>query len=113
MKHHGNGDDRRSLERVPVAATPPVYLETNLEGNDVAMVVENLSTGGATVIYPEDSAALQPGNRLEESALNLPGIGRVAVSPIVRWRLWPKVGIQFAWLDDSAKEQIAQFLQKG
>ena len=89
----------------------PVHLEANLDGSDVAMLVENLSTGGATVIYPEDSDSLKPGSQLQDCALDLPNVGRVPVNAVVRWRIWPKIGVQFR-LNSDAQNQIERFLRK-
>ena len=110
MKHHTNGDDRRSVERVAMRTDKPVYIEANVDGSDVAMLVENLSTGGATVIYPEDSESLQPGKYLQESAINLGDSGRFSVTAVIRWRIWPKLGIQFDRISDNARSQIERFL---
>jgi c-di-GMP-binding flagellar brake protein YcgR len=112
MKHHSNGDDRRSLERVSMRADKAVYLQANVDGSDVAMLVENLSAGGATLIYPEDSDSLLPGKRLQECTLDLGGTGCPSVTAIIRWRIWPKFGIQFENLSNDARAQIERFLQE-
>jgi hypothetical protein len=109
MKHHTNGDDRRALARISMRPEKPVHLEVSLDGEDVAMLVENMSTGGATVIYPEDSESLTPGTQLKDTSLDLPDIGRVPVTAVVRWRIWPKVGIQF-YLTSDASDKITRFL---
>ena len=48
MKDETKGDERRSRERVPMRADKPVYLEINLDGSGVAILVENLSSDGAS-----------------------------------------------------------------
>jgi len=111
MKDKIKGDRRRSSERVPMRADRPVYLEINLDGNSVAVLVENLSCDGASLIYPEDSPSLQQGSHLTECTLNLAGTGDVKVTPIVRWRVWPKVGVQFDKIGGDSRNQIARFLE--
>jgi len=92
-------------------ADRPVYLEINLDGNSVAVLVENLSCDGASLIYPEDSPSLQQGSQLKECTLNLSGTGNIQVTPIVRWRVWPKLGVQFEMIGEDSRNQIARFLQ--
>ena len=111
MKENAKGDERRSSERVPMRAEKPVYLELNLDGSNVALLVENLSSEGASLIYPEDSPSLQPGSSFKGCRLNLAGTGDVQVTSIVRWRMWPKLGVQFEKIGEDARNQIAQFLQ--
>ena len=111
MKDETKGDERRSGERVPMRADKAVYLEINLDGSGVAILVENLSSDGASLIYPEESPLLQTGSSLKECRLSLAGTGDVRVNPIVRWRVWPKVGVQFDKIGEDARNQIARFLQ--
>jgi len=92
-------------------ADKPVYLEINLDGNSVAVLVENLSCDGASLIYPEDSASFEKGTELEECTLSLAGKGDIRVTPIVRWRVWPKLGVQFYNIAEDSRSQIARFLQ--
>ena len=112
MQKSSNGDERRSLERVSLRPEKPVHIEGNVDGTDVALLVENLSADGATMICPEDLNSISPGNFLEDCILNLPDIGRIPVTLIIRWRIWPKVGVQFGHMSDDAKNQIVQFLEK-
>jgi c-di-GMP-binding flagellar brake protein YcgR len=111
MKDETKGDTRRTAERVPMRADKPVYLEINLDGSNVALLVENLSSDGASVIYPEESPLLQPGSSVKECTLSLAGTGNIRVHPIVRWRMWPKLGVQFDEIGEDARNQIARFLE--
>ena len=111
MKDKPQGHERRTGERAPMSADRPVYLEINLDGNKVPVLVENLSCAGASLIYPEDSPSLQPGSYLKECTLSLAGAGDVKVAPIVRWRVWPKLGVQFDKIGEDLRNQIARFLQ--
>lgn len=92
-------------------ADRPVYLEINLDGNMVAVLVENLSCDGASLIYPEDSPSLEKGSPLSECTLNLSDTGNIKVTPIVRWRVWPKFGVQFDGIGEDSRNRIARFLQ--
>jgi hypothetical protein len=92
-------------------ADRPVYLEINLDGNLVAVLVENLSCDGASLIYPEDSPLLQQGCSLKECTLSLAGTPGIEVTPIVRWRMWPRLGVKFEQIGEGSRDQIARFLQ--
>jgi hypothetical protein len=112
MKEERKGHERRRQgERVPMRADRPVYLEVNLDGESVGVLVENLSCDGASLIYPEESPSIQPGSYLKECTLNLGAAGAIAVTPIVRWRVWPKLGVQFDNMGENSRNRIARFLQ--
>jgi c-di-GMP-binding flagellar brake protein YcgR len=113
MKRDSKDDkERRSGTRTEILVHQPVYLEANLDGAKVSMLLENLSEGGATVIYPADSGALEVGRHIEGCVLNIPEVARLSVSPIIRWRVWPKLGLQFDGISDEDRRQITSFLQK-
>lgn len=89
-----------------------MYIQTEMNGAEVGLFVEDLSLGGAGLICPEDTDALSAGKRLADCTLVLPNVARIPLQAIVRWRLWPKVGVQFDPLSDDARQQISQFLQE-
>ena len=111
MKEETRRDLRRRSERVPTTADRPVFLEVNIDGNTVRVLVENLSCEGASLIHPEESPSIQPGNYLKECTLNLGAAGNIKVTPVVRWRVWPKLGVQFDKIGETSRNQIARFLQ--
>jgi c-di-GMP-binding flagellar brake protein YcgR len=111
MKEETKRDQRRRGDRVPMRADRPVFIEVNVDGNNVGVLVENLSCDGASLIYPEESPSIQPGSYLKECTLNLGAAGNIKVTPIVRWRVWPKLGVQFDKIGESSRNQIARFLQ--
>jgi hypothetical protein len=111
MKEETKRDQRRRGDRVPMRADRPVFIEVNVDGNNVGVLVENLSCDGASLIYPEESPSIQPGSYLKECTLNLGAAGNINVTPIVRWRVWPKLGVQFDKIGESSRNQIARFLQ--
>jgi c-di-GMP-binding flagellar brake protein YcgR len=106
-----NRRDRRSAERVPVPAGNPIYIQTVLDGTEIGLLVENLSSGGATLICPDMAELLSDGEYLPESTLVLPDIRHIPVQPVVRWRMWPRVGVQFESLSSETQKQISQFLE--
>jgi hypothetical protein len=111
MKEETKRDHRARGERVPTTADRPVFLEVNVDGKHVGVLVENLSCDGASLIHPEESPSIQPGNYLKECTLNLGAAGNIKVTPVVRWRVWPKLGVQFDTIGENSRNQIARFLQ--
>ena len=89
----------------------PIYIQSVLDGTEVGFRVANLSTGGATLICPETAKTFQKGQRLPESLLILPGLVRIQVEPIVRWRAWPRLGVQFDSVTTENLRQLCQFLE--
>jgi c-di-GMP-binding flagellar brake protein YcgR len=104
-------DDRRSIERITIRADRPVYLQVGQDQAALSLLLENISMGGATLICPEESDAFREGKPLA-GALLLSDGGRISIQAVVRWRIWPKVGIQFDRLSDEANQQISQILQE-
>ncbi len=74
------------------------------------MLVENLSMGGALLIAPSVCESLQPGQRFAQGVLALSPTNTPEVELIVRWQVWPRVGVQFDGLSSDAADKISQFL---
>ena len=102
--------ERRSSERIPLSRETPVYFRAFHDGTDAEMLVENLSMGGALLMAPGVCESLLPGQRLPNCALALSEAETVQVDVIVRWQLWPRVGVQFDGLSSDAADQISTFL---
>jgi hypothetical protein len=89
----------------------PVYLETVFERTDVSMLVENLSAGGALLMCPDVCELLQTGQKLRDGLLVLPEGVAEGVNIVVRWKLWPRVGVQFDGVPSKAAAQIEGLLE--
>src|SRR5213075_793080 len=87
--------NRRSSERVALSPEQPVYFQTVFDGFEVSMLVENLSMGGALLMCPGISESLHTGSHLSDGVLVLSKADSPRVDVIVRWQLWPRVGVQF------------------
>jgi hypothetical protein len=81
-----------------------------MDGAQVVLVVENLSADGAALICPEEANDLRAGKRLAACSLVLPGGDRAEVDAVIRWRIWPKLGIQFVGADDDLRGRISRFI---
>jgi c-di-GMP-binding flagellar brake protein YcgR len=108
MSTHKGSHDRRSAPRV--AVSQPVYIQRNVDGLELSLLVENLSAAGAQLICPELSEPFQSGQDFGDCVLVLPGVGHVPVKLAVRWAMWPKVGVEFTKISKQARQQINQFL---
>jgi hypothetical protein len=89
----------------------PVYIQARLNGHIANLLVENLSSGGATLISPDDGE-LRNGDALPFSALVLPEGPAIPVTPIVRWTMWPRIGVEFESISDEKEREIARFLDR-
>jgi hypothetical protein len=94
-----------------MSAERPVYFRTILDGAEVHMLVENLSMGGASLMAPGIYEHVHPGQRLSDGVLVLSDANCASVSVIVRWKFWPRMGIQFDGLTRDAAAQISELLE--
>lgn len=103
--------ERRSLERVSMRSDKPVFIRSKIDKGEVDLPLENLSTAGATLIYSQPCEWLGAGKRLEECRLVLPDAAPFPVSAIVRWRMPPRIGIEFDDMPEEAKVRVTDFLR--
>jgi len=103
--------NRRSAERVPMSPEKPVYAQLVFEGIALNIFVENLSTGGALLMCPDICEALHVGRRLADGVLVLPDTEKAMVDVIVRWKFWPRVGVQFDGISPQTTAQLSLFLE--
>ena len=92
-------------------AEQPVYLRIVHDGHEFMMLVENLSMGGALLMCPAIYGSVQDGQCLPDGELMLSGASNPGVNVIVRWQLWPRLGVQFDNLSLDAASQISQLIE--
>lgn len=80
---------RRGADRVqtPVVHALNVVVPASGSRAQLALRVFDLSTGGAGVYVPPDSAAFEPGTTVADCSLDLPGLGRIVATVEVRYLL--------------------------
>ena len=105
----GPKSNRRSNERVAIPPDAPVFLEVSFNELPAKLLIEDLSLGGALLICPDIAESLDVGQSIP-SVLILPN-GKVRVDATVRWRLWPRVGVQFDGISSEDRAQIAQLIE--
>ena len=103
--------NRRSSERVAMPVERPVYFVTVVDGMEISLYVENLSMGGALLMCPDICESLRNGQRLSDGVLVLSDANSTNVNVIVRWQLWPRVGVQFDGISHDAAAKISQLLR--
>jgi hypothetical protein len=105
---------RRSLLRLTMLEEEPVYLRVNL-GGEINLPVTELGGGGARLLCYQcrrDFDTWYSGHSLGPSVLMLPETGMHEVQPVIRWKKWPVVGVQFMDLADKDRADIFRFLLK-
>ena len=104
----------RSSVRQTMLEEEPVYLRINLDGEIILPVVE-LGGGGARLLcskFKQHFEKLFVGHSLGPSHLVLPQKEMHEVNPVIRWKKWPVVGVQFMDLPDKDRGDIFRFLFK-
>src|SRR5215467_226901 len=103
---------RRAFLRLTTLEDEPVYLQVNL-GDKINLPVTELGGGGARVVcrnYQGIFDNFNIGRSLGESVLMLREQGMHEVEPVIRWKNWPCIGVQFEGLSDSDRGHIFRFL---
>ena len=106
-----NWFEQPSSPRFVMSAERPVYLRTVHDGHECEMLVENVSMSGAVLMCPAIYGSLQDGQRLPDGELILSGANNLRVNAIVRWQLWPRLGVEFDNLSAEAASQISQLIE--
>lgn len=90
----------------------PVYLLLSMEGIHIDPVVEELGGGGARLISAKHFEMFHEGQMIGPAVLVLPGEGTPVVYPVVKWKDFPAIGVEFMEIEDKDKEMILRFLFK-
>ena len=106
-----NWQEQRSHPRFVTSAEHPVYVRTVHEGNEFQMLVENLSMGGASLMCPSTYGLLQNGQCLRSAEMFLSNGNRPRMSLIIRWQLWPRLGVEFDNVSPEDAWQISELLE--
>jgi len=82
--------------------------------NDVMVspVVEELGVIGARLISVKHFDEFYEGQLLGPGSLHLEDIGTVEVSAVVKWKAFPRIGIEFCEMSLSRQDKLFQYLFK-
>jgi c-di-GMP-binding flagellar brake protein YcgR len=104
--------EQRSVFRIPMIAREPVYLLLTMDGVNVDPVIDELGGGGARLVCAKHFDSFFEGQAIGPAVLVLPDEGMPVVYPVVRWKNWPAVGVEFVDISDKDREMILRFLFK-
>ena len=102
----------RSAFRRSMIAGKPVYLLLNIDGMDIDPIVDELGGGGARLVSAKHFDRFHIGQHLGPAVLALQEEGMPVVYPIVKWKSWPVIGIEFLETSEKDHETILRFLFK-
>jgi hypothetical protein len=102
----------RSVFRLPMIAGEPVCLLLTMDGINVDPVIDELGGGGARLVCAKHFDRFSEGQLIGPAVLVLPDEGMPVVYPIVKWKNWPAVGVEFQEIADKDREMILRFLFK-
>ena len=93
-------------------ASDPVYLLLSMDGVDIDPVVDELAAGGARLLCSKHYDKFYEGQLIGPAVLVLQDEGMPVVYPVVKWKSWPVVGVQFMQIEEAEREMIFRFLFK-
>lgn len=101
---------QRSVLRHSMLADDPVYLLLNIDGLDVDPVVDELGGGGARILCSKHYDKFYEGQTIGPAVLVLKDVGMPVVYPVVKWKNWPLIGVEFIDIGERERETIIKFL---
>ena len=106
-----NWSERRLHPRFVMSGERPVYVRAIHDDQEIHMLVENLSMGGALLMCPAIYGSLHDGQCLPDAELVLSEANIPRINLSVRWQFWPRIGVQFDAISADAASQISQLLE--
>jgi hypothetical protein len=82
----------------------------NLSGIEVDPIIHELEPGGARLVCAKHYDLFHVGQMIGPAALSLDDEGMHVVYPIVKFRKWPVIGVEFMEISDKHREVIMRFL---
>ena len=101
---------QRSVFRLSMIANEPVYLLLSMDGIDVDPVIDELGGGGARLLCSKHFDRFYEGQLIGPAVLVLQDVGMPVVYPVVKWKSWPVIGVEFIETTEKDREQIFRFL---
>src|SRR5205809_6890906 len=103
---------KRSSFRLSMIADEPVYLLLSMDGVDIDPIVDELGGGGARLVCAKHFDHFYEGQLIGPAVLVLQDEGMPVVYPVVKWKSWPVVGVEFMEIEEAEREMIFRFLFK-
>src|SRR6185295_19100080 len=103
---------QRSVFRLSMIADEPVYLLLSMDGIHIDPIVDELGGGGARLVSAKHYDMFYEGQMIGPAVLVLQDEGMPVVYPVVKWKSWPVVGVEFMQIPEKDREMIIRFLFK-
>jgi len=101
---------QRSVFRLSMIANEPVYLLLSMDGIDIDPIVDELGGGGARLVCSKHFDMFYEGQLIGPAVLVLQDVGMPVVYPVVKWKSWPVIGVEFMDMTEKEKEMVIKFL---
>jgi hypothetical protein len=101
---------QRSVFRLSMIADEPVYLLLSMDGIDVDPIVDELGGAGARLVSAKHFDRFYVGQLIGPAVLVLQDEGMPVVYPVVKWKNWPVIGVEFMEISEKDREMILRFL---
>src|SRR5438034_6717572 len=108
---HPNGKARSAFRRL-MMADQPVYLLLSMHGTEINPIVDELGGGGARLLSAEHFDRFYTGQLIGPAVLVLQDEGMPVVYPVVKWKSWPVIGVEFMDISEKDRKMILRFLFK-
>jgi hypothetical protein len=102
----------RNVFRLSMVADEPVCLLLSMDGLNIDPIVDELGGGGARLISAKHFDRFYEGQIVGPAVLMLQDEGMPVVYPVVKWKDWPVVGVEFMAIGQKEQEMILRFLYK-
>ena len=114
MSHVVQADPAKqpSVFRLSMIADEPVYLLLSMDGVDIDPIIDELGGGGARFVCAKHFDHFYEGQLIGPAVLVLQDEGMPVVYPVVKWKSWPVVGVEFMEISEKDREMILRFLFK-
>ena len=103
---------QRSVFRLSMIADEPVYLLLSMNGVNIDPIVDELGGGGARLVSAKHFDIFYEGQMIGPAVLVLQDEGMPVVYPVVKWKSWPVIGVEFMQITEKDRETILRFLFK-
>ena len=103
---------QRRVFQLSMIADEPVYLLLSMDGIDIDPIIDELGGGGARLVSAKHYDRFYEGQLIGPAVLVLQDEGLPVVYPVVKWKSWPVIGVEFMEISEKDREMIIRFLFK-
>ena len=104
-------NERRAFRVSPNSAAA-VRFKLTIEDVTFSVVVDEIGILGARLLTVKHFDRFHEGQLVESGILFLEDIGTVNVSAIVKWKSFPRIGIEFSGMTNNIQDKLFRYLFK-